>query len=102
MKLKIGDQVIVITGKDKNQTGHIKKIKSDRVLVEGVNLKKHHLSKDKHGKSTIEEKESMVHISNVAYYDGAIHSKIGYKLVDGKKTRFMRKNKKEIGGRVNV
>lgn len=75
-KLKVGDEVVVISGRDKGQHGRILRIdrKRERVVVEGVMMMKHH---NKAGRSQqgptggIESKEAAIHISNVMYYEPA-------------------------------
>lgn len=72
--LKKGDQVMVITGKDKGKTGRILKIDAEknRVLVEGVNLVKKALKKKKQGdQGGIIDVEAAIHISNVQILDSA-------------------------------
>jgi large subunit ribosomal protein L24 len=69
MKIKKGDNVIVITGKDKGKTGSVEKVfpKKDLVLVSGVNVvKRHQRSRTGNGKGQIVDKAMPVHISNVA------------------------------------
>jgi large subunit ribosomal protein L24 len=72
MKLKEGDKVIVISGsrKDKKKTGTILKTfsDSDKVLVEGVNLKKK-VTRGAQGEKTQIEVEYPIHVSNVMFYD---------------------------------
>ena len=69
MHVKKGDSVIVLTGKDKGKSGKILRAlpKVDKVLVEGVNVKKvHERSKKRDGKGGIVEKAFPIHVSNVA------------------------------------
>jgi large subunit ribosomal protein L24 len=68
MHIKKGDNVIVLAGKDKGRSGKILRAmpKENKVLVEGVNLKKvHERSKKKEGKGTVVEKSFPIHASNV-------------------------------------
>lgn len=68
MHVKKGDNVIVLTGKDKGKSGPVLRAfpKMDRVLVEGVNIKKtHEKSRQKSGKGQIIEKAFPIHVSNV-------------------------------------
>ena len=75
-KLKVGDEVVVITGRDKGKHGRILQIdrKRERVVVEGIMMMKHH---NKAGRTHqgptggIETKEASIHISNVMYYEPA-------------------------------
>lgn len=96
-RLKKGDKVKVITGKDKGKQGEIIRVirESDRVVVAGINLVKRHTKPSAQSTGGVVEKELSIHISNVSAIDpksGAI-TKIGYKnLKDGKKVRFARKS----------
>ena len=96
MKIKKGDKVIVIAGSDKGSIGEVIKVdtKNERVLVQGINLvTKHHKPSQSNPEGRIAEEEAYIHISNVAYYDGATKSasKIGYKVEDGVKLRVAKK-----------
>lgn len=93
MKIKTGDKVIVISGKDKGKTGIVQKVypKLNKVVVEGVNIRK------KHMKPTQQNPEGSIHeiyapffASKVMYYDEKAKkgTRLGYKVVDGKKVRF--------------
>ena len=92
-KLKKGDSVKLISGKDKAKIGKIIKIitKTDRVLVEGCNMVKKHIKPNKETEGKIAFVESSMHISNVMYYDGKNISKIGYKFNQDKKCRYLKK-----------
>jgi large subunit ribosomal protein L24 len=70
IKIKKGDTVMVITGKDSKKTGKILRIftKKDRVVVEGLNIIKKHTRARGNQPGGIEEKESPLHISNVMLY----------------------------------
>lgn len=93
MKIRKGDQVIVITGKDKGKTGEVIASfpKKERVIVQGVNIvKKHQKPNARNNTGGIIEKEAAIHISNVMYYDKTTKSgtRIKYeKLENGKKVR---------------
>lgn len=94
-KLRKGDQVIVIAGKDKGKQGTILAVKEDRVKVEGINIvKKHQKPNQTTGaEGGIIEKEAFLHISNVAIYNAATQKadRISYqKNDDGKKQRVYR------------
>ena len=109
MYIKTGDIVTVITGKkvdkevtDKKgkttrKTGRVLKVypKTDRVLVEGVNMvKKHQRPTQANDKGGIIEKEAPIHVSNVAIVDPklGVPTRVGYREVDGKKVRFAKKS----------
>ena len=99
MKLKKGDEVIVLTGKDKGKTGKITQIKTkiNKAIVSGINKYKKHQKPDNNQAGGIIEKE--MQISNLAYYDNALKKgiRIGYKLNDKKqKIRINKSNGKEI------
>ena len=101
IKLKKGDEVIILAGKDKGKTGKIIKVKPlhNAALVAGINKVKKHQKPDKNQSGGIIEKEMPIHISNLAYYDSVMKKnvKIGYKFSDKKKKiRFNKQNQKEI------
>ena len=101
IKLKKGDEVIVITGKDKGKTGKITKIQpiKSRAIVAGINKFKKHQKPDNNQAGGIIEKEMPIHISNLAYYDSKNKKgvRIGIKFSDkGKKIRFNKQTQKEI------
>ncbi len=96
-RLKKGDKVKVITGKDKGKEGEILRVikESDRVVVSGINLVKKHQKPNAQNAGGIVEKELSLHISNVAAIDpkSGAATKVGYKLLkDGKKVRVARKS----------
>ena len=101
IKLKKGDEVIILTGKDKGKTGKILKVKpfNNNAIVSGINKVKKHQKPDKNQPGGIVEKEMPIHISNLAYYDSAMKKgvKIGFKFTNkNKKIRFNKQNQKEI------
>ena len=71
MKIKKGDQVIVITGRDKGKTGEVTKAmpKESKVLVSGINLVKRHTKPTQENAGGIISKEAPIHVSNVALID---------------------------------
>ncbi len=94
-KLRKGDQVVVIAGKDKGKQGTILAVKDDRVKVEGVNIvKKHQKPNQMTGvEGGIIEKEAFLHISNVAIYNATTQKadRIAYQFdSEGKKQRIYR------------
>ena len=101
IKLKKGDEVIVLTGKDKGKTGKISSImpKKNKAVVAGINKVKKHQKPDNNQAGGIVDKEMPIHISNLAYYDSAMKKgvRIGIKINDkNKKLRFNKQNQKEI------
>jgi large subunit ribosomal protein L24 len=100
-KLKQGDEVIVLTGKDKGKQGKIIKLLSDKVLVEGVNRVKKHQKPNPNAGITggIIDKDMPIHISNVGLYNPETQKadRVGIKtLEDGRKVRFFRSNNETI------
>lgn len=99
MKIKKGDNIIVITGKDKGKTGSVERVfpKKDLVLVSGVNVvKKHAKSRKNAGKGQIVDKAMPIHISNVAFHASGKPSRIGFETKGDKKVRVTKKNGKTI------
>jgi large subunit ribosomal protein L24 len=97
MKIKKGDKVKVITGKDKGKIGIVKSIikDKDRIIVEGVNIqKRHEKSTDKDKPKGIISVEGPIHVSNVMIYldDEKTTSRIGYSIENDKKVRIYKKN----------
>ena len=90
-KIKTGDTVIVITGKDKGRTGKVTSVikSNDRVVVEGVNIMKRHKKATQESPGRIEELESSIHISNVAHLDPETgkSTRVKYDSKDGLKRR---------------
>ena len=101
MKIRVGDTVVVIAGKDKGKTGEVLQVlaKEERVIVEGVNMVTKHVKPSQADpEGGIVNKEAPIHVSNVAFYDSKSKSavKLGYKVsVDenGKKTKVRVKKK---------
>lgn len=101
-KLKSGDEVIVITGKDKGKTGKIvRMIDNEKVIVENLNLAKRHTKGNpmKNTPGGIVDKEMPIHISNVALFNPLTNKpdRVGIKtLEDGKKVRFFKSNNEVV------
>ena len=70
-KIKKGDTVVVISGKDKGKSGNVSLVMKDknRVVVEGINMVKRHRKATQENPGKIEEMESSIHISNVSHID---------------------------------
>ena len=95
--IKKGDRVVVTTGRDKGKKGEVIKIfpKDDRALVSGVNVVKRHQRQTQTQAGGIVNKESTIHLSNLAHVDpkSGKASRIGFKtLNDGRKVRFAKKS----------
>ncbi|AEJ44915.1 ribosomal protein L24 [Alicyclobacillus acidocaldarius subsp. acidocaldarius Tc-4-1] len=98
LRVKTGDKVVVIAGKDKSKQGRILKVypKEGRVVVEGVNIVKRHTKPNpQHPEGGIVEKEAPIHVSNVMIVDPKTGepTRVGYKfLEDGRKVRYAKKS----------
>ena len=97
LKLKKGDKVIVIAGKDKDKTGEITKVlvKESKVLVSGINMVKRHTKPTQENAGGIISKEMPIHISNVAFIDPKTSkaTRLGFKMdKDGHKVRVAKKS----------
>lgn len=97
MKIKKGDNVKVITGKDKGKIGNVLRAfpSLDLVLVEGMNKKKKHQRPTKGGqKGQIIEKEFPIHVSNVALIDPKTKkaTRVGITKLKGKRVRITKKS----------
>tara|TARA_B100000242_G_scaffold9339_1_gene6140 strand:- start:296 stop:616 length:321 start_codon:yes stop_codon:yes gene_type:complete len=90
-KIKTGDTVIVIAGKDKGKTGKVSSVikAKDKVIVEGVNIIKRHRKATQESPGKIEEKEASIHISNVAHLDpeNGKATRVKFDFKDGIKRR---------------
>lgn len=96
-KLKKGDKVIVVAGKNKGNIGEILKIhpSKNRAVVRGINIMKRHTKPTQNNAGGIVEKEGTIHISNIAFLDEKDNkaTRIGYKnLEDGRKVRFCKRS----------
>jgi len=101
LKLKKGDEVIVLAGKDKGKTGKITLVKTqvNKAIVAGINKVKKHQKPDNNQAGGIIEKEMPINFSNLAYYDSISKKgvKLGYKFNEKKeKIRIIRNSGKEI------
>ena len=100
LKLKKGDEVIVLAGKDKGKTGKIIKIipKQMKAVVSEINKVKKNQKPDNNQPGGIIDKEMPIHISNLSFYDPELKKgiKIGYKLEINKKLRINKSSGKEI------
>ena len=97
MFIKTGDKVRVLAGKDKGKEGSVKKILAaeNRVVVEGINMiKKHQKPNNANPNGGIVEFEAPIHVSNVMLIDPSTNepTRVGFKVVDGKKVRVSKKS----------
>jgi large subunit ribosomal protein L24 len=96
-KIKKGDKVVVITGRDKGKSGEVLRVlrAESRVLVQGVNMVKRHTKPGAGQAGGIVEKEAAIHVSNVAHIDpkSSKPTRVGYKILgDGRKVRFAKRS----------
>ena len=100
-KIKKGDRVVVLTGKDKGRQGQVLQVmpKDNRVLVSGVNMVKRH-TKPSQGdpQGGIKNKEASLHISNVAYLHNGEPTRVGFRIDGDKKVRVAKKSGEVIDG----
>ncbi len=99
-KIKKDDNVIVITGKDRGKTSKVVRVfkENNKVLLEGINMRKKHARKDQTGKGQIIEMAFPIDISNVAIVDPKSKkaTRIGYKMIDTKKVRIAKASGQEL------
>ncbi len=99
-KLKKGDEVIVLAGKDKGKKGKIIKMfpKRNKAIVSDINKVKKNQKPDNNQAGGIIEKEMPIHISNLSFFDPTSNKgvRIGYKFNNNKKLRFNKSTGKEI------
>ena len=96
-KIRKGDKVVVISGRDKGKTGEVLSVSREvgRVLVQGVNMIKRHTKPSAVTPGGILEKEASIHVSNIAHVDPKTSkpTRIGYKVLDGgRKVRVARRS----------
>jgi len=100
MRLKKGDQVIVITGKDKGKTGQILEVikSADKVKVSGVNIAKKHRKPSQDNPGKIEEIELPIHASNISILDPKTGkpTRVKFVIENDKKKRVTVSSKSEI------
>ena len=101
IKLKKGDEVIVLAGKDKGKTGKITVMKPqlNKAIVSGINKVKKHQKPDNNQAGGIIGKEMPIQISNLSFYDPEAKKgvKLGFKINEKKeKTRVVRSSGKEV------
>ncbi len=102
-KIKKGDKVIVLAGRDKGKSGEVKKVMPDdgRAIVEGINLVKRHTRQTQQTQGGILTKEATIDLSNIAIADPKTGkaTRVGFKvLADGRKVRFAKSSGDLIDG----
>ncbi len=102
-KIKKGDKVVVLTGRDKGRSGEVIKVmpKENRALVRGVNMVTRHQKQTASEQGGLVRKEASIHLSNVAIADptDGKPTRVGFKtLNDGRKVRFAKRSGETIDG----
>ena len=102
LKIKKGDHVIVVTGRDKGKHGEVVEMRptEGRAIVRGVNVVRRHQRQTASQEGGIVSKEAPIHLSNIAYVgkDGK-PTRVGFKIqADGKKVRIAKSSGAEIDG----
>jgi large subunit ribosomal protein L24 len=101
-KIKKGDRVVVLTGKDKGKQGSVLKVmpKEERVVVEGLNMVQRHTRPSQADpQGGIKHKEAPLHVSNVAIVDSAGKpTRVGFRVEGDKKVRFAKTTGEVING----
>jgi len=101
-RIKKGDDVIVIAGKDKGRRGSVLRVTdNNRVLIEGINLvKRHTKANPNRGEAGgIIEREAPIHISNIMLYNPATEKgdRVGFRVLeDGRKVRYFKSNNEVV------
>jgi len=102
-RIRKGDRVVVVTGRDKGRSGEVIKVmpKENRALVRGVNMVTRHQRQTAAQEGGLVRKEAPIHLSNVAFADpiDGKPSRVGFKtLEDGRKVRFAKRSGETIDG----
>jgi large subunit ribosomal protein L24 len=100
-RIRKGDQVIVITGKNKGQKGEVVRVAGDKLIVSNINLVKRHTKPNPQANQPggIVEKEAPIHVSNVMIFNPAAGKgdRVGFKVLeDGRKLRVFRSSGEAI------
>jgi large subunit ribosomal protein L24 len=102
MKIKKGDKVVVLAGKDKGRQGEVTQVfpTENRAIVSGVNLVKRHTKQTASTEGGIVTKTMPIHISNLALRDpkDGKATRVGFKMADGKKVRISKRTGEVING----
>ncbi|OKP66147.1 50S ribosomal protein L24 [Ensifer adhaerens] len=101
-KIRKGDKVVVLTGKDKGRTGEVVQVmpKEDRAVVRGVNMVKRHQRQTQSQEAGIINKEASIHLSNIAIADpkDGKPARVGFKIDGDKKVRVAKRSGVVIDG----
>ena len=94
-KIRKGDKVVVLAGKDKGRTGEVIRVipKEDRAVVAGINVVKRHQRQTQTQEAGIITKEAPIHLSNIAVADeDGKPTRVGFQVIDGKKVRVAKRS----------
>ena len=101
-KVKKGDKVVVLTGRDKGRSGEVTQVlpKEDRAFVRGINLVKKHQKQTQNQEGGIVSKEAAIQLSNLALQDAnGKPTRVGFRILeDGRKVRFAKSTGDQIDG----
>jgi large subunit ribosomal protein L24 len=102
-KIRKGDKVVVLAGKDKGRTGEVLRMmpKEDRAIVRGVNMIKRHQRQTANQEAGIITREAPIHVSNISVADpkDGKPTRVGFKkLDDGRKVRIAKRSGEQIDG----
>jgi large subunit ribosomal protein L24 len=101
-KIRKGDNVVVLTGKDKGRTGEVTRMmpKDDKAIVRGVNMVRRHQRQTQAQEGGIISKEAPIHVSNIAIVDkDGKPTRVGFRIEkDGKKVRVAKRSGDVING----
>ena len=96
LKIKKGDNVVVISGRDKGKSGEVLRVMTaeQRLIVQGVHIARRHTKPRMGDPGGIVDKELTIHVSNVAHIDpqSGKPTRVGFKDLNGKKVRFARRS----------
>ena len=99
-KIRKGDRVMVLAGRDKGKSGEVLRmlVDEERAVVQGVNMVKRHTRPSQAGAGGIVEKEAPIHLSNLAHVDPKDKkpTRIGFRMEDGRKIRFAKRSGEPI------
>jgi large subunit ribosomal protein L24 len=101
-KIRKGDKVVVLAGKDKGRTGEVLSVapKDDKAIVRGVNMVRRHQKQSQTQEGGIITKEAPIHLSNIALADpkDGKPTRVGFQVQDGKKVRVAKRSGETING----
>ncbi|MBX3596205.1 MAG: 50S ribosomal protein L24 [Rhizobiaceae bacterium] len=101
-KIRKGDQVVILTGKDKGRNGEVLRVmpKDEKAVVRGVNMVQRHQKQSQSQQGGIVSKEAPIHLSNIALVDpkDGKATRVGFEVRDGKKVRIAKRSGAIING----